>query len=546
MPSDLLIRGGTVVLPGVFPMTADIAVEDGAITAIGPELPGEAREEIDARGLHVLPGVIDAHVHFNEPGRTDWEGWATGSRALAAGGATACVEMPLNAHPPTVDGAAFDAKVAAARASALVDFALWGGLVAGRPRPARRAGRARRRRLQGLHVRQRDRRLPGRRRRRARRRHGARRRARPACRGPRRAAVGADASRPGTTWRDFVASRPVAAELEAIERALALALETGCTLHVVHVSSGDGVALVAAGRARGVDVTCETCPHYLTLTEDDLDELGARAKCAPPLRTAGDRDALWAQLAAGRIAFVASDHSPCPPEMKAGDFTAAWGGIAGCQSLLALLLDAQRLPLQTLAALTSANVASRLRLPKGRLEPGADADLVLVDLGDRHAPELHDRHRLSPFAGRALRGRIVRTLVRGTTVFLTAGSSPTRRSGACSPRRRETPNERPAHHRRPVRVPRALGGRGAADVRRIRRDAAVPATRSSTSAGAASRPGSRSATSRPTCRSRTTRATPRPARSCSIRAASARPRSCSPTEAPASRASSGNSPATTS
>ena len=145
--------------------------------------------------------------------------------------------------------------------------------------------------------------------------------------------------------------------------------------------------------------------------------LGARAKCAPPLRTARDRDALWGHLAAGRIAFVASDHSPCPPEMKEGDFTAAWGGIAGCQSLLALLLDAQRLSVQATAALTSANVASRLRLPKGRLEPGADADLVLVDEHDRHAPELHDRHRLSPFAGRALRGRVVRTLVRGTTVF---------------------------------------------------------------------------------------------------------------------------------
>ena len=130
MPSDLLIRGATVVLPGVFPVEADVAIEGGAIAAIAPELEG-GRAEIDARGLHLLPGVIDAHVHFNEPGRTDWEGWATGTRALAAGGATACIEMPLNAHPPTIDGASFDAKVAAAHASAQVDFALWGGLVPG-------------------------------------------------------------------------------------------------------------------------------------------------------------------------------------------------------------------------------------------------------------------------------------------------------------------------------------------------------------------------------------------------------------------------------
>jgi allantoinase len=171
----------------------------------------------------------------------------------------------------------------------------------------------------------------------------------------------------------------------------------------VHVSSAKGVALVAASNA-----TCETCPHYLTLTDDDLETLGTRAKCAPPLRPPHEVAALWRALS--DVAFVASDHSPCPPEMKAGDFTAAWGGIAGAQTTLGLLLE--RLPPQTVAALTSGNVAKRFNLPKGRLEPGADADLVLVDLRDRRPPELVDRHRLSPFAGRPL-PRIVRTLVRG-------------------------------------------------------------------------------------------------------------------------------------
>jgi allantoinase len=352
--------------------------------------------------------VIDAHVHFNEPGRSDWEGWATGTRALAAGGATACVEMPLNAHPPTVEAAAFDAKVAAAERSALVDFALWGGLVPGNldrleelaergvvgfkafmcdsgiddfpavDEETLAAGMARAAAL-GLPV---------------------------AVHAEDPATLRAPA---GTGWRDFVASRPPEAEHRAIETALALARDTGCDLHVVHVSTARGVALVA-----GSDATCETCPHYLTLNDEDLESLGTRAKCAPPLRSAVEREALWQRI--GDVAFIASDHSPCPPDMKAGDFTAAWGGIAGCQTLLPLLLDSGRLSLDDVAELTAINPARRLRLAKG-FHVGADADLVLVDLDDRHAPALHDRHRLSPFAGRRLRGRVARTLLRGMTVF---------------------------------------------------------------------------------------------------------------------------------
>jgi allantoinase len=403
VPYDLLIRADR-----------DVAVQDGAIAAIGPELEGVARVEIDAHGLHVLPGVIDAHVHFNEPGRTDWEGWATGTRALAAGGATTCVEMPLNAHPPTVDGAAFDAKVRAAEAAAIVDFALWGGLVPGN---VDRLDELADRGVVGFKAFMCDSGIAD----------------FPAAdddtlrAGMERAAalglpVAVHAERPsalaqpaGTTWRDFVASRPPPAEHEAIERALELAAETGCALHVVHVSTAHGVALVTAARERDVDATCETCPHYLTLSEDDLETLGARAKCAPPLRPAAEREALWRSIR--DVAFVASDHSPCPPAMKSGDFTAAWGGIAGCQSLLALLLDSGRLELPAIAALTADGPARRLRLAKGFHE-GADADLVLVDRDDRHAPALHDRHGLSPFAGRPLRGRVVRTIVRGTTVFL--------------------------------------------------------------------------------------------------------------------------------
>jgi allantoinase len=401
VPSDLLIRGATVVLPNVFPVQADVAVTDGVIEAIGPELPG-ATEEIDARGLHLLPGVIDAHVHFNEPGRTEWEGWATGSRALAAGGGTTCIEMPLNAHPPTIDGPAFDAKLEAAQATSVVDFAFWGGIVPGN---LDRLDELAERGVVGFKAFMCDSGIED--------FPGVDDEVLEA--GMARAAtlglpVLVHAERPsllrepkGTGWRDFVASRPVEAEVEAIEVAIELAERTGCDLHVVHVSSAKGVALVAASSA-----TCETCPHYLTLTEDDLETLGTRAKCAPPLRPADEVEALWRAL--GDIAFVASDHSPCPPEMKEGDFTAAWGGIAGCQATLGLLLE--RLPPQTVSALTSANIAKRFNLPKGRLEPGADADLVLVDLRDRRVPELRDRHKLSPYADRPL-PRIVRTWVRG-------------------------------------------------------------------------------------------------------------------------------------
>ncbi|HEX2104830.1 MAG TPA: allantoinase AllB [Solirubrobacteraceae bacterium] len=425
---DLTVRGGTVVAPdGV--RRADVGVTDGRIAAIAPELGDAGREKVDAAGLHVLPGAVDAHVHLNDPGRADWEGFATGTRACAAGGTTTCVDMPLNALPPTVDGAAFDAKVAAARGAARVDFALWGGLIPGN---VERLGELAHRGVVGFKAFMSDSGVP----------EFARAddltlyegmRAAAAVRLPVAvhaeseaitSALAARARAAGRTGvRDYLSSRPAIAEIEAIGRALLLAEETGCALHVVHVSTGRGVALVAEARARGVDATCETCPHYLVLDEDDAERLGAVAKCAPPLREAAERDALWAAL--GDVAFVASDHSPAPAELKAGDdFFAVWGGISGAQSLLGLVLDAghhdRGLPLERLAELCAAGAARRLRLPgKGRLEPGADADLVLVDLDGRTAIEpdtLHYRHRHTPYAGRALRGRVARTIVRGTTV----------------------------------------------------------------------------------------------------------------------------------
>ena len=413
---------------------ADLAVSDGRIVAIGPNLAGTSKEEINAAGYHVFPGVIDAHVHFNEPGRTDWEGFATGTAALAAGGTTTFFDMPLNSSPPTIDAESFDLKLKAAQANSLVDFALWGGLVPGNlahlDELAERGvigfkafmsnsgisdfsavddltlyeGMARAAQLGkivALHAES----------------------------DQITAALARRAIAHGrTAIRDYLNSRPVIAELEAIQRAILFAQETGCALHIVHVSSGRGISLVAEARARGIDVSCETCTHYLVLTEEDVEKLGAVAKCAPPLRPQTEQDALWHQLFAGNIPMVTSDHSPAPATMKTSpDFFKVWGGISGCQSLLQLLLtegyERRQLPLTTIAAITAEYIAQRFGLlpNKGRLAIGADADLVLVDLSSSFTLQKSDlfyRHQQSPYVGRMLRGRIMRTMVRGRTIFL--------------------------------------------------------------------------------------------------------------------------------
>ncbi len=430
--ADLVVRGGTVVRADG-PEASDVAVVDGRIVAVGADLAMTGSDEIDATGMHVFPGGFDPHVHFNEPGRTHWEGVRTGSEALAAGGYTVYADMPLNCLPVTTDVAAFDRKRDDAEGASYVDFCLWAGLVPGNASE-----------LEGL------------------RRRGALGFKAFLCdsgiadfpaaddltllEGMRRCAAldaivlvhaesstivsllsrrAAAAGRHGA--RDYAASRPAIAELEAINRALFFAGETGCALHVVHVSTARGVELVRQARAAGVDASCETCPHYLLLTEDDAKRLGTVAKCAPPLRAPADRAGLWALVERGLLPIVASDHSPCPPELKAGDFFTAWGGIAGCQSTRGLLL-AQGLSATAVAAVTAANPAERFRLAgKGAVAPGRDADLAIVDLAEEwalQASELRYRHALSPHVGSPMRGRVVRTVVRGMTVTL--GGSPVR------------------------------------------------------------------------------------------------------------------------
>ena len=429
---DLLLRGGTAVTSSaVLPL--DIGIAGGKIAALEPSLHGSTRELLDVSGFHIFPGLIDSHVHFNEPGRAHWEGIASGSRALAAGGGTLFFDMPLNAHPPTLDAESFDLKLAAARANSLTDFAFWGGLV---PTNVDRLEELAARGVVGFKAFMcnsgiddfasvDDTQL----------REGMKR----AAKLKKIVAVHAESEartrevterlvRTGnTSIRDYLDSRPIEAELDAISRALALAGETGCSLHIVHVSCGAGIALIASARNAGVDVTCETCPHYLVLTEDDMLELGAPAKCAPPLRPKPARDALWEYIRAGGITTVGSDHSPSPPEMKRDEnFFKVWGGISSVQHTLPLLITGGHMKrdvaLNVISRLVSVNVAERFKLPatKGRLEMGADADLVIADLRLAFPVEPHEllyRHPQSPYIGRVLSGKVIQTLLRGRTLF---------------------------------------------------------------------------------------------------------------------------------
>jgi len=434
---NLLIRGGTLVgEQGVW--AADLGVRDGRIAAI--LAPGErvaAAEVLDAAGLHLLPGLVDQHVHFNEPGRTHWEGFETGSRAAAAGGVTTVIEMPLNSHPPTTTAEALELKQTTVAGKAVVDYAFWGGLVDDNVAalPALHAGGvvgvkafmshagtddypfatdhvlfeglktvARLGTVLDLHAENDS--LT----------RGYAEQLRAAGRIDRRA---------------YAESRPPVAELEAIERGILLARQAdpNARIHFVHVSIGDGARAVERARRDGQPVSLETCPHYLTLDEDRFAEIGPDAKCAPPIRPRDVVEDLWACVLEGLVDSFASDHSPCPPEDKSRgdqDIWLAWGGVSGVQTMLPLLLDEgvhnRGLPLPRLVRMASANPARIVGLwpRKGHLGLGADADIALVDLARAWTLEpnlLQTRHPVSPFIGYRFRGAVIQTLVRGVTVF---------------------------------------------------------------------------------------------------------------------------------
>ena len=393
------MRGGTLVLPDG-ERVADLLVSEGRIDAIVRPGEGSAVETLDARGLTVLPGVVDAHVHFNDPGRADWEGWETGTRGAAAGGVTTVCDMPLNSIPPTTTVAAFDAKRETAEYAAYVDFALWGGLTEGAELAGLRA-----RGVVGVKAFLCDSGVPE---------------FPPVDVERIRGASGLvavhaeDPTELRERARTWAASRPVKAET----RAIAALARAGTRAHVVHVSAAEALDALGPG------MTAETCPHYLTFTDDDVEREGALLKCAPPIRDAANRERLWSALAEGRIALVASDHSPASRERKAGDIWSAWGGIAGVQTLLpAMLTGARRhgLDLARVATLLADAPARLLGLArKGRLAPGFDADLAIV-AADREwslgAEALETRSGQSAWVGRSFTGAVVTTVLRGRIVY---------------------------------------------------------------------------------------------------------------------------------
>jgi allantoinase len=407
----LVIRGGTVVRPGAEPRLADLVVDDdgrvAALTAPGAAV-AHGDTFLDAGGLFVLPGMVDAHTHFEEPGREDWEGFDSGSAAAAAGGVTTVVDMPIDCDPPTVTAELVRAKADAARRHSRVDVAIWGGLVpTSLPdlAPMVEAG-----------------------------------------------AAGFKAFACPSGWDEFppvdqpvleqgmaaaaALDVPVAvhcelnehghtleSEVKAVAWAAELAVNAGARLHVVHVSSA-----AAVDEAVGwPGVTVETCPHYLVLDDGDAAAIGPTAHCFPPIRDTGNQAELWRRVLQNAIHSVASDHSPCPPERRSGP--EPWAGIDGVGMAVPLLFSSGRLGAAKIVELTTA-AARILRLPgKGDLQPGYDADVVLFDSGTTwevtEASQL-SRHRQSPYVGRAVTGQVVATLVRGRVVY-------SREQGPCPP-----------------------------------------------------------------------------------------------------------------
>ena len=459
----MILRSTRVVLPdGVRP--ASIHVEDGRITRVEP---GASRgavgdRTIDAGSLVVSPGIVDTHVHVNEPGRTEWEGFDTATRAAAAGGVTTIVDMPLNAVPPTTDVEGLEAKRRAARGRVHVDVAFWGGVVPGNAGELDALVDAGVRGFKCFlapsgvdefpHVDEHDLReaLP----------ILARRNVpllvhaeSPACLiAPTSVPSATSATRPACqthpthpthpthlthlthpthpthqAYQAYLATRPAQAEVAAIDLMIRLSREFGVHVHIVHVACAEGADAIARAKAEGVRITAETCPHYLTFAAEEIRDGATEFKCAPPIREGAHRDALRRALQSGALDFVATDHSPAPPAMKcAGDFLKAWGGIASLEVSLPAVWtgtasgDVDR-SLRALARWLSEAPAALAGLAgKGRIAAGNDADFVVWDPGAEWTVDplrLQQRHKLTPYAGLALRGVVHTTYLRGERVW---------------------------------------------------------------------------------------------------------------------------------
>ncbi|MGY1594034.1 allantoinase AllB [Geodermatophilus sp. SYSU D00708] len=422
---SLVVRARRVVTPEG-ERAAAVHTEGGRIAAVTDfaDAPSGAVTLADDEVL--LPGLVDSHVHVNEPGRTEWEGFATATRAAAAGGVTTIVDMPLNSVPPTTDVAALHVKRQAAEGQVAVDVAFWGGAVPGnlgRLRPLHEAG------VVGFKCFLLDSGVPE---------------FPPLDDAGLRAALselaavdglliahaedaGVIAAAPdpaGPSYAAFLASRPEAAEESAIAGLVAAARDTGARVHVVHLADADALPLLRRARAEGVRITVETCPHYLTFAAEEVPDGDTAFKCCPPIRETWHREALWAALADGEIDLVVSDHSPCTPDLKrldVGDFGLAWGGIASLQVALPAVWTGARargIPLTDVVRWMAGAPARLAGLPgKGAIAAGKDADLVAFAPDERWTVgELAHRNPVTPYAGRSLVGRVRRTWLRGEPV----------------------------------------------------------------------------------------------------------------------------------
>lgn len=436
MKYDLLIKDGNVVFRDDV-KKADIAIQNGKIAAIAEKIEEAADQVVDAAGQFVMPGMIDAHVHICEPGRTEWEGFETGTKALAAGGTTSYVDMPLNALPATTTNEAFDLKLAAAEGKNYVDYAFYGGLVPGNLENLQELSDAgvvaykcfmatcgtdlpddfknvddytlytgmkkiaELGHMLAIHAENaeitdhfaQEKRKQGK-----------------------------------VTASDYVASRPVFTEVDAVKRALFFAKQTGCKLHFVHISSADSVEEIIKARNEGEDVTLESCPHYFTITTRQFEEIGPAAKCSPPLRDEWEQEKLWEALKQGKIDMLTSDHSPCPPAMKhseTNDMFEVWGGITGCQNNVDLMFDEavkkRSVPITEFVRMISTTPAERFRLrTKGEIAIEKDADMILLDPNQTYvvqADNFYYRHKHSPYVNRTIHCRVTKTIVRGQVVF---------------------------------------------------------------------------------------------------------------------------------
>jgi allantoinase len=429
----VIIRGRRVVLPeGVRP--AAIHIDQGRIVRISEDDEASGDDEVyDAGALVVSPGIVDTHVHVNEPGRTEWEGFDTATRAAAAGGVTTIVDMPLNSIPATTTLAALGAKRTAASGQCHVDVAFWGGVVPGNGGSIDALVDSGVRGFKCFLVPSGVDEFPY-------VDEETLRRVLPTI--ARRGVpllVHAElpdyiAHLPHQTYPAYLATRPPRAEVEAVRLMIRLAAEHDAHVHIVHVACAEAVEEIMRAKAAGTRITAETCPHYLTFTSDEIAEGATEFKCAPPIREPCHGDALWRGLETGALDLIVTDHSPAPPVLKTGDFASAWGGIASLELSLAAVWTAlsrrratrngesDDVAIERISRWMSENPArlAGLAATKGRIAVGADADLCAWDPDAELVVDprrLQQRHKLTPYAGRRLRGVVRATFVRGRRVW---------------------------------------------------------------------------------------------------------------------------------